>query len=200
MCWQHLDGWMKQRQRFLRRWSAIAPYRRSAFYSGSWRWCRCNVTLRSPHQGYGQQSLPGTRLCRLNRKRRGNSEVPGNGILSNLRPRRPRDKGIYRKPDFAGTTLQVAIDSLWEYLGRQFCRNAGTQAMFRSRFGIFSLISGLMCFFLALGQETVRLTFDVAAIRLSQPGTRNGSIKPLPRWQRVCGPEHAGKEHDQSDV
>ena len=59
MCWQHLDGWMKQRRRFRRRWSAIAPYRRSAFYSGSWRWCRCNVTLHSPDLGHGQPSVSG---------------------------------------------------------------------------------------------------------------------------------------------
>jgi hypothetical protein len=47
MCWQHLDGMMKQRRRFRRLWSALAPYRKSAFYSGSWQCCRSNVTLRN---------------------------------------------------------------------------------------------------------------------------------------------------------
>ena len=53
--------------------------------------------------------------------------------------------------------------------------------MFRARFCILTLVSGLMCFPPAQGQEkAASLTFDVAAIRLSQPGTRNGSIKPMP--------------------
>jgi uncharacterized protein (TIGR03435 family) len=64
---------------------------------------------------------------------------------------------------------------------RQLCRDAGISEMYRARVCILTLISGLICFFIAHGQEkTARLTFDVAAIKLSQPSTRDGSIKPLP--------------------
>jgi uncharacterized protein (TIGR03435 family) len=53
--------------------------------------------------------------------------------------------------------------------------------MFRARFRILTWVSGLICISLAQGQEkTARLTFDVAAIRPSQPGTSGGGIKPLP--------------------
>jgi uncharacterized protein (TIGR03435 family) len=51
------------------------------------------------------------------------------------------------------------------------------------RIATFSLaaVIGLMSIALAHGQEkSGRLTFDVAAIRASQPGVRGGVIKPLP--------------------
>jgi hypothetical protein len=51
----------------------------------------------------------------------------------------------------------------------------------RRRLYISAAVIGLMSISLAHGQEKpARLTFDVAAIRPSQPGVRGGLIKPLP--------------------
>ena len=42
-------------------------------------------------------------------------------------------------------------------------------------------VVGFVSISLAHGQDnSVRLTFDVASIKLSQPGLRSGGIKPLP--------------------
>jgi uncharacterized protein (TIGR03435 family) len=60
-------------------------------------------------------------------------------------------------------------------------RRSATLPKIRCRLCILAAVIGLMFMSSAGGQEKpTRLTFDVAAIRPSQPGGRGGGIKPLP--------------------